>query len=73
MDGSPLTVADAEQWATTFGAQHPVLVGDPADWQDWLDAYSNTFPVLPILGPDLTVVEENNVPFDPVVLEAFAP
>ncbi len=71
-DSEPPTVADAQLWASTMGADHPVLAGNFGDWEAWLLEHDGNFPVLPVLGPDLTVIEENNVPFDPELLESLA-
>jgi hypothetical protein len=71
-DGGPATADEAELWATTTGAQHPVLVGN-ATWATWLAASNNQLPVLPILDDAFTLVFENNVPFSVETAASYAP
>lgn len=62
--GTP-TVDDLAGWAANFGSDHPVVAG-PANQGAFLVGY----PTNPIIGKDMTVVNQDNFPFTQANLES---
>lgn len=65
-EGEAPSVEDLSEWAATYGTDHPVVAG-PAHLAAFITI---GFPTNPILGADMTVVNEDNYPFTEATLQS---
>lgn len=68
-EGDYPTDADCNEWATEYGATHPI-VADPAD--TYVDMLNGGYPTLPVLDREMKIVNADNFPFDPGFLADLA-
>ncbi|MFT5679787.1 MAG: peroxiredoxin [Myxococcota bacterium] len=67
-DATPPQVSDAAAWASTFGLTHPVL----ADTEASQDIYAQVaYPTLVIIDRDMTIVESDFWPMDPLWIAKY--